>query len=806
MMMRSKLLGAEARRALFGAGAATLLVCAAPEIFAADTPAPNDQSELSEIVVTAQSRTQLAQDVPVPMQIVTGKLIESLTATDLSTMSGYVPGLVVGGDQPTQPNYSLRGIAVTDFGIGTDSPIGIYEDGVYAGKSGGALLMFNDIQRVEVLKGPQGTLFGRNSAGGAISIITNGPDFNNTAGDVKVRFGNYGERYVDGMVNIPITSDLAFRVSFVDNQSRGWLRDAGDGQYYEKNDDWGSRAQLAWNGPDDTLVNLSWENERLNQPARPAIGLVALPAYPALPSTTPDTNDYLDPRTAPVYNDTVGNRETRSFDGITLRVEHPFSFGTLTSLSGYRHFETFNRESQDGTDRIYLYFDDVNMERNSSYSQEFKLSGKNDVADWVGGLSYYYDDAHQTSQLNFYTDSIDTLLQNTQGFQLYGPVSAALQAAGVPISLLGDPWSEDMINHNISKSEAVYGDVIWHLTDKLNLTTGVRFTRDQKEFSWYNPERTATALDASLAELQALGVFSQFGVPIQDFQQNIVFSTAISEAAPLVASNKWTDTSPRAVLDYKFTSNVMAYVSATRGYQAGGYNFDDPGSHYEPETVWSYEAGIKSYFPDYRLLVNGSVYYYKYSNLQNLTLVSDAASGLPLYEVTISDQQATGMELETHWQPIDVLRFDLSTAYIDQTYKDYVASDGTNLSGQPVGEPLWSLAGGIDYTLRNVAGGAVDVDLRDAFRGKTRCNADSVAQGNCLVTPTFTVGAATNRTDLRIGWSSPTAPWTVALYSNNLFDKRYVTSLNNISTSTLGTPNATINAPRFFGIELGAHF
>ena len=803
MMMRSKLLGAKARCALVGA--ATLLVCASPKAFAADTTAPDDESELGAIVVTAQSRSQIVQDVPIPIQIVTGKLIESLAATDLSKMDGYVPGLVVGGDQPTQPNYGLRGIYVTDFGIGTDSPIGIYEDGVYAGKSGGALLMFNDIQRVEVLKGPQGTLFGRNSAGGAISIVTNAPDFN-LEGNAKVRFGNYGERYVDGMVNIPITSDLAFRISFVDNQSRGWLRDAGDGQYYEKNDDWGSRAQLGWNAPGDTVVNLTWENERLNQPARPAIGVVDLPAAPGLPSITPDTNDYLDPRTAPVYNDTVGNRETRNFDGITLRVEHPFSFGALTSISAYRHFDTYNRESQDGTDRIYLYFDDVNIERNTSYSQEFKLSGKNDIADWVGGVSYYYDDAHQTSQLNFYTDSIDTLIQNTQGFSLYGALSQALAANGLPFTLLGDPWQEDMINHNISKSEAVYGDVIWHLTDKLNLTTGARFTRDEREFSWYNPMRTATALDSTLAQLQSLGILDAFGVPIQTFQQNIVFNTAISEAAPLVSSNKWTDTSPRAVLDYKFTPNVMAYVSATRGYQAGGYNFDDPGSHYEPEKVWSYEAGIKSYIPDYRLLFNASVYFYKYTNLQSLTLVADASSGLPLYEVTISDQQAKGLELETHWQATDALRANLAAAYIDSTYKDYVASDGTNLAGQPTGEPLWSLAGGIDYTLRNVAGGAVDVNLQDAFRGRSRCNADSVVQGSCLVTPTFRLGAATNRTDLRIGWSSPTAPWTIALYSNNLFDKRYVTGINNISTSTLGTPNASINAPRFWGVELGAHF
>src|SRR5262249_9168692 len=131
----------------------------------ADTPtdvATADAAQLGNITVTAQSRTQEVQDVPIPIQIVTEKQVESLAATDLSKMNGYIPGLTVDAEQPTQPNYSLRGISISDFGIGTDSPIGIYEDGVYAGKTGGALLLFNDVQRVEVLKGPQGTLFGRN--------------------------------------------------------------------------------------------------------------------------------------------------------------------------------------------------------------------------------------------------------------------------------------------------------------------------------------------------------------------------------------------------------------------------------------------------------------------------------------------------------------------------------------------------------------------------------------------------------------------------------------------------------------------
>src|SRR5258708_3292918 len=231
MTMRIKLRGRRTRNALYSAGAAAaLLACTSSDLLAADR---ESATELGEIVVTAQSRSQEVQDVPISMQIVTSAQIDSLAATDLSKMDGYVPGLVVGGEQPTQPNYGLRGIYVTDFGIGTDSPIGIYEDGVYAGKSGGALLMFNDIQRVEVLKGPQGTLFGRNSAGGAISVVTNEPG-DAWEAQARTRLGNYGERYLDGVLNIPLRSDLAFRLSFVDNQSHGWLRDAATGQHYEK--------------------------------------------------------------------------------------------------------------------------------------------------------------------------------------------------------------------------------------------------------------------------------------------------------------------------------------------------------------------------------------------------------------------------------------------------------------------------------------------------------------------------------------------------------------------------------------------
>jgi iron complex outermembrane recepter protein len=768
-------------------------------------PAPtSDSGELTTITVTAQRRSEASQNVPIALQVVTSQQIEQLTATDLASMNGYVPGLDVSGEQPTQPGFTLRGISVSDFGIGTDSPIGIYEDGVYTGKTGGALLLFNDVQHIEVLKGPQGTLFGRNSAAGAISVVTNAPTDDWSAA-AKVRFGNYGEEYYEAMVNAALSPDLAARLTFVDNRSDGWLRNDATGERYDRNGDWGLRGQLLWHAPGDTSVRLIWEHEELAQPPRPAIGIVTIPPSPGLPPFPTNPANWLSPFTAPLLNDTVGARETRHFDAFTLRAEHSFEFGDFTSISAYRHFNTYNRESQDGTDRLYLYFDDVNIEENKSYSQEFTLSGKTGIADWVAGTSYYYDDAHQTSQLNLYTDSIDTLLNNTGLVPggIYGPISQAAAQYGIPVSLLGDTWQENMINHGYSRAEALYGDVIWHVADRWNLTTGVRFTHDEKDFSWYNPTRTAPQLDAGLALLTEVG----FPLPPFPYTQNIEFNTPISTAAPLRLSDSWNDTSPRVVLDYKPLPDVMIYGSVTRGYEAGGYNALEPGAKYQPETVRNYEFGVKSELLDHRLLLNASVYYYLYSNLQSLNLVSNGNGSLPAYEVTISDQHAKGVDFEARWQATSALRLNFLAAYIDDTYKDYTAPDGTDLSGQATGEPLWSLAGGIDYLWHDVVGGDLDFVLQDAYRGATRCNADSAVQGSCLTIPSFKIGTAENRTDARIGWvSQGHVPVSVALYVNNLFDKQYATGVQTISATTLGTPFSNITAPRFYGVELGVHF
>jgi iron complex outermembrane receptor protein len=752
------------------------------------------------------------QDVPIPLQIVTAKQVDTLAATDLSKMSIFVPGLVVGGDQPTQPSYEMRGISTDDFGIGTESAVGVYIDGVYAARSGGALLAFNDIARIEVLKGPQGTLFGRNAAAGAISIVTNEPSDSFEA-KARVRFGNYGKRYGDALVNIPLTANQALRISVLDNQSDGWVKDASTGKHYGKDDDWGSRAVWRWNVTDNTRVLLSWDHEELKQPPHPAFSLIALSDDTSQRAPfPPDPASYLDPRHVALHNDTVNPIEKRRFDGSTLTIDHGFGWGSLTSTTAWRNFDTVNRGDYDGTNHIVDYLDTANIEHNNSWYQEFKLAGNTDLVDWVAGVSWYSEQARQTSQTNVFTDSIDSLALNVGGAaytDTFAYFDSLLQAIGLPYRLLGDPWREQISNDGRFKAYAAYGDVIWHLTDRLNLTTGARFTRDQKSFSWFNAPRQAPALDQTIDALDQMGLLALAGVDPAQFRQNLIFNDASGAPVGVLVKtrNTWNDISPRAVLDYKFTPDVMGYVSVTKGYKAGGYNSVQIGSHFAPEKVINYEAGIKTVFPEHNLLLNASTYYYRYNNRQSLTLdPNSAGSGVPRYLVSSSDQEAKGLELELQWQPVEALQLGINAAYIDATYRHDIAPSGANLEGEPTGEPKYSYAAHLAYTWHHVAGGDVTFDLSHAYRGKSRCNSDSRLQGTCQVSPNFSVGAAQQRTDARLGWDAAHDRWGVALYASNLFNQRYVTGVSNITESVFGTPYASITPPRMWGVELHARF
>lgn len=810
MTVRKHPLSLRVRQVLFGGLAAGVasIAFAAPQEDGADGP---DATTLDAITVTAQSREQELQDVPIALQVVNEQLLDDVAAEDLGDIDSFVPGLVIDSQQPTQPSFQLRGISTDDFGIGTDPAVGVYVDGVYAGRGGGVLLPFTDVERIEVLKGPQGTLFGRNTAAGAISIITHrpGPELQARA---KLRLAEDGKQYLEGMANIPVGEVSAFRFNGLFNHADGWLQDAATGEDLSPENNWATRAAFSTRFGDNTTAWITWDHESLDQLGQATIGIVPLPPAPGLIPLPIDETAYLDPRRVAAMTDADGNEESRRFDGATLIVDHAFEWGNLTSTTAWHDYDSVNRVEEDGTNRRYLYVDSTNTESNSNLYQEFRFSGTTGALDWVAGASYFKESADQTSEVNAYTDSVDTIVRKlgmapTPDGTLYGFVTQVMQANGIPLSLLGHQWNEKFVNDLDTKAYALYGDVIWHVNDRLNLTVGLRYTRDEKTFSWFNDLRDAPTLDATLDQMEALGIFTLLGLPRDAFVFDIAFidpPALMNKGITNRASQSWDDLSPRFVVDYHFSDDLMGFASLAKGYKAGGYNALQIGSEFDNEDVWNFEAGIKHALPEHRLQYNLSAYYYVYDNRQAVRL--DSTTTIPRFVVDTSDLEAWGLDFDARWQPTDALTLDLNAAFIDSTYKDYVTPEGIDVSGQATGTPHWSVAGGASYVWRMDDAGDLRLSLRHAYRGKTRCSDESQSQGTCGVSSALRLGEAQERTDVRLGWTSASGRLGLAVYGTNVFDNQYINALGTYGKTVLGTVGARVSQPRSWGVEFSANY
>ncbi|WP_448479331.1 TonB-dependent receptor [Pseudoxanthomonas mexicana] len=801
------------RRALFGG---CVVLGTGGTAWAQSTPqGEQDATNLDAIVVTAQSRQQELQDVPIALQVVDQQLLDDVAADNLGDIDAFVPGLVVDAAQPTQPSFRLRGAETSDFGIGTDPAVGVFVDGVYGGRGGGVLLPFVDVERIEVLKGPQGTLFGRNTAAGAISLVTRRPQ-DELEARLRLRLGNYGKQYADAMWNLPTGDNSALRFNALFNHSDGWFQDGATGKDLGGENVWATRAAWQVGLGENTTALVSWDHESLDQNGRVTTGIVPLPAYPQRPPVPVDPDDYLDPRDIPTYSDAT-NAEWRTFDGVTLIVDHALTWGHLTSTTSWRQYDALNQTEEDGTNRADLYIDSVNTESNETFYQEFKFAGSNARLDWVAGASFFKEDADQTSEVNTNTAAVDNIVRNlgvayelgVPDGSLFNFTSMLAQMNGIPISLVGDRWNERFTNTLSTTAYAAFGDVIWRATDKLNLTFGLRYTRDEKDFTWLNTPRNAPELEAKLDLLESLGFFdalAQMGIPITrellTFDMAFIDPPAMVNKGVLVRDKRsWSDFSPRFVVDYHFNDKAMVFGSLAKGYKAGGFNALQIGPAFENEDVWNAEVGIKQSFG--RFSYNASLFHYRYDNRQSIRLIDPDPNNpvdIPRFVFDTGDLEATGIDFDMRWKVTDAFTLDAQAEWIDSKYKDYVTPEGVDLDGEPTGEPRFTASVGAAYRMSLGDSGDLRLSARHAYRGRTRCNAGSDLQGDCGVNALLDIGEPRERTDVRVGWTSPQGTWSWAVYGNNIFDNQYVKGLNTYGRGPLGVVGATISEPRTYGM------
>lgn len=649
-------------RAALLAGA-TLFAPAPPALAQSGEQAVGDASG-EEIIVTARRREESLQSVPLSVVAVSGEELEQRSISNLEDLSASTPNVTFSGAPQSGRlggSIFIRGVGELDTYRTRDPAVGLYIDGVYMGRMYANNLDIMDVARVEVLRGPQGTLFGKNTSGGAISVISEPPDLSGFSGRAQVIGGSYNRLDFVGGLNVPLVDDvLGLRVSGARMTQDGY-GERVDGQEMADTDRWAMRGQILFE-PSSTFsalltadwtefdeANASYRLVGVNTSAGPVAFYNAF-FDPDYDNTWLSQDDYS-------YNGAGRNSSRGSVGGVSLALTREFNDATLLSITAYRELNTNNDLDPDGSPIVIL--DQTQEDDQSQFSQELQLSGNtaDERFDWVIGVYYFHEQA--------------------DGREFYNLLTAAFGGAA----------DFGRVNRTENESFAIYGQGIFAFTDRLRLTAGIRYTDDSKT-----------------VEVERFGS-SAFG--------------------PLTGDHSSTAWSPRLGLDYQWSPNVMTYVSVAQGAKNGGLAGAPGAVtdflEYEDETVWTYEVGVRSDLFDRFVRLNATAYYTDYRDLQ-MAITGSTVTGVPPVATPFSiianipEASIHGGEFELaitpdeHWTFTGAL--GLTYAQYDELpddpkFNDFVASGNLSLDSALPNTPETSLTLGAEY-----ARPLGDLDLR----------------------------------------------------------------------------------------------
>lgn len=723
---------------------ATILLLGTAQPLFAQSAAPPTEPGLDEIIVTATRRTESSQNVTTALTAFTAEKLAASGINNTVDLQTRTPNLVFSTNGSFGQPY-IRGIGSDQITPGFDAPVATYIDGAYQARPTSSVVDFFDVSQVEVLKGPQGALYGRNATGGAINILTEQP--RSTLGaDAHVQYGNYDRVQVRGAVNVPLGDKVAIRVAGIYTSHEGYTLNLFDGRHLDGEDAWGLRGSIRLQPTDAVTLTLSAEKIHEDSTRNNANKIIVEPGLPNpfLTYPVPESIVPSDPRK--IYNDfrpRILLNQTR-FNG---RLDWELGFANLQSTTAYTKIDNVGDFDLDGTATAFAY--DRETDGSRSFTQNVQLSSVgNSRFQWIVGADYFHEKATQ----NFDARLLSFLFP--AGTPQIGP--------GSPIT--GIVWNSALR----SNAWSVFADARYDLTDRLRLVASARYNHDRK-----NADFSQTLIDP----LGILGVGATIVIP----------------ASPRLSKGSFT---PRFGIEYRPRANALLYATVTNGFKSGGFNLLNQGESFGPEKVRSYEAGIKADWLDRKLRTNFSGFYYDYKDLQVLRY-----SGLSNV-VGNADARIYGAELEVVARPVRRLSLDANIAYLHARYTDYVTQDSNNLAAGVVNlrgnimprSPSWTFMAGADYTLPI---GASSITARAEMRRVSRIYFDQFETAALTQGPYTTVNA-------RLAFHAPEDRWSVALWGRNLTDKQYIQSMVRVD-QFFGTI-ANYGAPRTYGIELSARY
>lgn len=683
--------------------------------------------QLEEVVVTAQKRKQSLQEVALSISAISSNEVVQLQLNDVASLATLVPNLNALDNAAGNPSFRIRGIGLNEFSAAYDSPVGIHLDETFLYRPVLASIGFFDIERVEVLKGPQGTVFGRNTTGGAVNFYSNRPteEFSATA---RLRYGRFErtelEGHISGALSNNLRGRLAIQVKDYANNEGPWLnlfdnRRIGDLEQHQ------ARAMLEWNGERTTVLSTieignkegdltPYDNLFQSSPG-------AHPTAPTIDGVWNPAAEIRNPMSRSTYNADYSQRTDSDYWGARFRVDHEFAIGTLTSLTSYKDFKRLNREDSDNTPTR-----SVNIDWNSrleSFSQELRLSADNDSYTYLVG-AYFEDDSSDIVEL---VDSRD---------------------------FLGAYFGDDFTTEN--RSWALFANTEVRLSPTWSAVVGARYTE----------EKVAIRGDGFMAlPNTAIGSFST----VEPGDRMAIISVD--------DDRNDTDFNWKVGLNYTPSDDLLLYGFLSTGFRSGGFDMtfgglalSNPVLTFEPEDVVSYEFGIKSTLLEGAMIFNASAFMTEVDNYQDN--VNQGAEIVPRRR-NVGTLDTQGFEADLQWQISERWVAKWGAGYTDAkvTNSDETVN-GLPIEGTtPVNTPEWSSNAVINYRQPLSNKFVLDALVSAQWQDKRYLEPDN---GPDHIVEAF------HTIDATISLVSPDERWRFSIWGKNITDEEYLVYINDV--------------------------